>query len=97
MQFSEILCRDGICEIGKPTAKVRSANCLEPAIIGLYGLPGSGKSFLLAELGRNIFDFTCYNGIKVITAVTLGGLEVFQSMKEDEKIEYRERAMAKLK
>ncbi|KAJ5522969.1 hypothetical protein N7494_013155 [Penicillium frequentans] len=44
----------------------------KPVVIGLYGLPGSGKSFLW-------------------------GLERFQSLKAEEKNEYRERAIAKIK
>ncbi|KAJ5762122.1 uncharacterized protein N7511_005504 [Penicillium nucicola] len=98
MQSSQVRCHDGRGEDSESAAELRGANYSKPVIIGLYGLPGSGKSFLLAQLGRNLNDnFTCHDGSQVIAAVTPGGLETFKSLNEDQQIEYRERAMAKVK
>ncbi|KAJ5300197.1 hypothetical protein PENANT_c067G07793 [Penicillium antarcticum] len=76
-----------------------SANCSKPVIIGLYGLPGSGKSFLLNVLkcGLSHADFAFYDGSQVIAADTPGGLEAFQNLNEDDKERARDRAIERIK
>ncbi|KAJ6003569.1 hypothetical protein N7522_006261 [Penicillium canescens] len=58
-----------------------SANCSKPVIIRLYGLPGSGKSFLL----------------NVLKSGTSGGLAAFQNLNEDDKERARDRAIQRIK
>ena len=70
----------------------------EAVIIGLYGIPGSGKSFQLEVLKRGLdktrFDF--YDGSQVIGDVTPGGLEAFHGSSEKSKCEFRERAISRI-
>ncbi|KAI2709116.1 hypothetical protein CBS147332_6175 [Penicillium roqueforti] len=71
----------------------------KPVIIGLYGLPGSGKSFRLEEL-KTVLDndkFAFYDGSNVIAPVTPGGLEAFQILTKEGKNNARERAIARVK
>jgi uracil phosphoribosyltransferase/phosphoserine phosphatase/adenylate kinase len=67
----------------------------KPTVIGLYGVPGSGKTFLLEqlkqELGQERFAF--YEGSDVIGDLVSGGLEEFQNLPEVEKVLWRERAI----
>jgi uracil phosphoribosyltransferase/phosphoglycolate phosphatase-like HAD superfamily hydrolase/adenylylsulfate kinase-like enzyme len=76
-----------------------SASCSKPVVVGLYGLPGSGKSFLLNTLKRGLShdEFSFYDGSHVIAEVTPGGLEAFQILQEDDKNDIRNRAMGKIK
>jgi hypothetical protein len=63
--------------------------------VGLYGVPGSGKTFLLdqlkEELGQEHFAF--YKGSKVIATVVPGGLDAFQKLEEREKVHWRQLAI----
>lgn len=65
------------------------------AVIGIYGIPGSGKTFLLDqlrhELGEELFEF--YDGSAMIDRVTPGGLEKFQMLEESEKTQWRQIAI----
>ena len=64
------------------TFEIRSTSDHKAVVVGLYGVPGSGKTFLLnqlkQELGQTHFAF--YEGSKMI--VVPGGLDAFQSMEE---------------
>jgi uracil phosphoribosyltransferase/phosphoserine phosphatase len=82
-----------------PSTKVEPADCAKPVIIGLYGLPGSGKTARLEELKTELSndEFAFYDGSAVIAAVTPGGLEALQNLTEEAKNDYRERAIAKIK
>lgn len=64
-------------------------------VVGLYGIPGSGKTFLLeqlkAELGEENFKF--YEGSKMIDNLVPGGLEGFQKLEEQEKVHWRQLAI----
>ena len=90
---------DGVCENGEIETRLESFKNSKPVIIGLYGLPGSGKSFLLATLrqGLDIDDFTFYDGSEIIAAVTDGGLEGFQTLDDEKKTHCRERAIMKIR
>ncbi|MCJ1288711.1 hypothetical protein MMC34_000240 [Xylographa carneopallida] len=71
----------------------------KPVVVGLYGVPGSGKTFLLnqlkQELGKTNFAF--YEGSNMIDTLVPGGLEAFQNMEETKKIHWRERAIQTIK
>ena len=70
----------------------------ETVIIGLYGIPGSGKSFQLEVLKRGLdkihFDF--YDSSQVIGDVTPGGLEAFHGLSEKSKCEFWECAISRI-
>jgi len=83
-------------QLNQSTAKEpRSASNKKTAVIGLYGVPGSGKTFLLnqleEELGKEHFAF--YEGSKMIASVVPGGLDVFQKLEEQEKVHWRQLAI----
>ena len=76
-------------------SKNRSASNHKAVVVGLYGVPGSGKTFLLnqleQELGKTHFAF--YEGSMMIATVVPGGLDAFQSMEEQEKAYWRRHAI----
>ncbi|GAB7339737.1 hypothetical protein MBLNU457_6302t1 [Dothideomycetes sp. NU457] len=67
----------------------------KPTVIGIYGVPGSGKTFLLhklkAELGETDYNF--YEGSQVIDSLVPGGLDIFKQMPEFGKKHWREKAI----
>ncbi len=73
----------------------RSPSDEKAVVVGLYGVPGSGKTFLLnqlkQELGQKQFAF--YEGSEMIATVVPGGLDAFQSMEEQQKACWRECAI----
>ena len=73
----------------------RPASDNKAVVVGLYGVPGSGKTFLLnqlkQELGQTHFVF--HEGSKMIATVVPGGLDAFQNMEEQEKTHWRQRAI----
>ncbi|KAJ5425028.1 hypothetical protein N7465_000098 [Penicillium sp. CMV-2018d] len=70
-----------------------------PVIIGLYGLPGSGKILwvdtLEAVLGND--DFAFYDDDDIIAAETPGGLRAFQNLGQEAKNYCRQLALARIK
>lgn len=77
----------------------QKVNGKQPIVIGLYGLPGSGKSFMLDHL-RHTLDlsvFTFYEGSEVISSITPGGLEAFQQLEEHEKNAIRREAILRVR
>ncbi|KXG51995.1 uncharacterized protein PGRI_082790 [Penicillium griseofulvum] len=100
MEPYKMMCRDNSTQITQPPAiQVQCIDPPKPVIIGIYGLPGSGKTFWLGQLKTvlNNEGFAFYDGSDVIAAVTPGGLEGFHNLTNEAKIEYRERAIAKIK
>lgn len=77
------------------TLEGRSASSNKAVVIGLYGIPGSGKSFLLKqlkqELGQEHFQF--YEGSQVIANLVPGGLDAFRKQEEQEKLHWRQLAI----
>ncbi|KPM46483.1 hypothetical protein AK830_g227 [Neonectria ditissima] len=70
----------------------------KPVVVGLYGVPGSGKSFLLnrlkEKLGQNAFEF--YEGSKVIDSIVPGGLTGFGKLSDHEKLQFRQQAIQQI-
>ncbi|KAJ7621753.1 uracil phosphoribosyltransferase [Mycena polygramma] len=72
----------------------------KPIVVGLYGVPGCGKSYLLdrlkadAELGQDNFAF--YEGSTVIDGLAPDGLEAFKRMDGEKKKIWREKAIAQI-
>ncbi|KAF2183747.1 hypothetical protein K469DRAFT_582257 [Zopfia rhizophila CBS 207.26] len=83
-------------QLNESTApETRSASNDKAVVVGLYGVPGSGKTFLLnqlkPELGQEHFTF--YEGSEMIAAVVPGGLDAFQKLEEHEKMPWRQLAI----
>ncbi|KAJ3760392.1 uracil phosphoribosyltransferase-domain-containing protein [Lentinula raphanica] len=66
-----------------------------PMVVGLYGIPGCGKTFLLKQLREELGDesFAYYEGAIVISNIVPGGLSAFQKMEEPEKTLFRAQAI----
>ncbi|KAL2880979.1 hypothetical protein SGCOL_003632 [Colletotrichum sp. CLE4] len=68
----------------------------KPIIVGLYGLPGSGKSYFLRHL-KTYFGvgnrFQYYEGSEVIGNLVGGGLEAFKRLDKDTQNLQRKRAI----
>lgn len=64
-------------------------------VIGLYGVPGSGKTHLLKQLEQELGEdhFTFYEGSTQIAKLVPGGLSVFRRLPEPEKMIWRQRAI----
>ncbi|KAL8807552.1 MAG: hypothetical protein Q9200_004628 [Gallowayella weberi] len=67
----------------------------KPVVVGLYGVSGCGKTFLLNRLKQRVGeeDFIFYDGSQAIGGITTGGLEHFQKMEEQEQTMWRQRAI----
>lgn len=64
----------------RTTPAIQAAAHTEPVVVGIHGLPGSGKSFLLDQL-KKLFgeeDFMFYEGSEVIARLVPGGLQRIQ-------------------
>ena len=68
----------------------------KPIIVGLYGIPGSGKTYLLNQLKQELEEkyFAFFEGSQMIASIVPGGLDAFQKMEEQEKIKSRRLAIA---
>lgn len=83
-------------QLSKSTAlETQSAFDKEAVVVGLYGISGSGKTFLLEqlklELGQE--DFAFYEGSEMIATIVPGGLSAFQKLEEQEKMHWRQLAI----
>ncbi|KAI9778576.1 MAG: hypothetical protein M1839_007969 [Geoglossum umbratile] len=72
-----------------------SASNNRAVVVGLYGVPGSGKTFLLDQLERELGQehFAFYEGSSVIATVVPGGLDAFRKMEKREKTHWRQLAI----
>ena len=67
-------------------------------IIGLYGISGSGKSFLMRHLKDDLKDdFAFYEGSEVVASVRPGGLDAFHGLDEQSKSHWRQAAIKMVK
>jgi adenylate kinase len=83
-------------QLSQTTAvECRSASDGKAVVVGLYGVPGCGKTFMLnqlkQELGQEHFEF--YEGAKMIANLVPGGLDAFQKLEEQEKVHWRQLAI----
>jgi len=77
------------------TLESRSASNDKAIVVGIYGVPGSGKTFLLnqlkQELGQEHFKF--YEGSEMIANLVPGGLSAFHKLGEQERLHWRQLAI----
>ncbi|KAF2433054.1 hypothetical protein EJ08DRAFT_709196 [Tothia fuscella] len=68
---------------------------IKPAVIGIFGIQGSGKSHLLKKLKELLGedDFAFYEGSEVLGEQVPGGLDEFKKLDEEMKSFYREVAI----
>ncbi|CAI0654847.1 unnamed protein product [Colletotrichum noveboracense] len=80
---------------GKASPERHAPNAPNPTIVGLYGVPACGKSFLLRQLKAYLGEqhYAFYEGSEVIEDIVLGGLHAFKRMHPDEQYYWRERAI----
>ncbi|KAM6501542.1 Uracil phosphoribosyltransferase domain containing protein [Amanita muscaria] len=76
--------------------KVNSVpNSFKPIVVGIYGIPGCGKTFLFdqlkLELREDCYEF--YEGSQMIASLVPGGLAAFQKLDEEYKSHWREVAI----
>ena len=73
----------------------RSASNKRAVVVGIYAIPGAGKTFLLDQLKQELRKeyFAFYEGSEMIAAVVPGGLEAFQGLEEPEKQHWRQLAI----
>ncbi|KAL8967205.1 MAG: hypothetical protein Q9183_003027, partial [Haloplaca sp. 2 TL-2023] len=74
---------------------VGSGGIMKPIVVGLYGVPGSGKTYLLEQLRQDLgeVDFAFYEGSQVIDKLVPDGLDAFKAMEEHEKVVWRQQAI----
>lgn len=68
-------------------------------VIGLYGISGSGESFLMNHLKSHTLTdhLAFYEGSDMIASLVPGGLETFQALGEQRKAGWRGRAIEEIK
>ncbi|TAQ88885.1 hypothetical protein B7494_g2812 [Chlorociboria aeruginascens] len=73
----------------------RSASNNKAVVVGLYGVPGSGKTFLLDQLKQELKQeyFAFYEGSQMIASIVPGGLDAFKELEEREKVHWRQVAI----
>ncbi|KAI2637444.1 uracil phosphoribosyltransferase-domain-containing protein [Xylaria nigripes] len=70
-----------------------------PIVVGIYGIPGSGKSYLLGQLAQELGEesFKFYEGSQVIDSIVPGGLNGFRALSRQEKFMWRRIAINTIK
>ncbi|CBF78690.1 hypothetical protein AN7288.2 [Aspergillus nidulans FGSC A4] len=70
-----------------------------PRVIGLYGLPGCGKSYIMDQLKQELgeTDFEYFEGSKEISKVTPGGLDEFKMQDKYKQDHWRKLAIDAIK
>jgi uracil phosphoribosyltransferase/adenylate kinase/phosphoserine phosphatase len=79
----------------RAAAEPRSMVNNKPIVVGLYGVPGSGKTFLLQQLKQRLGEqyFAFYDGSEKIATLVPGGLDAFHKVEEREKVQWRQLAI----
>lgn len=67
--------------------ETRAASNDKAVVVGIYGIPGSGKTFILKQLKKELEQehFAFYEGSKTIANLVPGGLDVFQNLGDQDK------------
>lgn len=75
-----------------------SALYKKAVVVGLYGVPGSGKTFLLDQLKQELGEehFAFYEGSEMIASIVPGGLGEFQKLEEQDKVIWRQLAIDRI-
>ncbi|KAF2801280.1 uracil phosphoribosyltransferase [Mytilinidion resinicola] len=70
-----------------------------PTIIGIYGLPGAGKTHLLNYLEQHLdpSHFSFFDGSQSIASVVPGGLAAFHTLSPIAKTDYRKKAIDRIR
>ncbi|PPJ59495.1 hypothetical protein CBER1_10010 [Cercospora berteroae] len=70
----------------------------KPKIVGLYGVPGCGKTYLKDELKFSLDEsqYVFYDGSEILALVTDGSLDSFKQLPEREKSRLREAAIRRI-
>jgi uracil phosphoribosyltransferase/phosphoserine phosphatase/adenylate kinase len=68
-------------------------------VIGLYGVPGCGKSYIMNQLKQELgeTDFQYFEGSEVISKVTRGGLDAFKNLNKYHQDRVRKLAIDTIK
>ena len=76
-------------------AEDQSISSNKATVVGIYGVPGCGKSYILERLKRELGekDFAFYEGSEKIGGLFPGGLSAFKQMDEHNQKQIRERAI----
>ena len=79
-------------------ADYRSAPEIKATVVGLYGVPGCGKTFLLEQLKQELGEdhFAFYEGSEKIATLVPGGLDAFRKLDEPEKVQWRQLAIGSI-
>ena len=80
-------------------AETSSSRHQKAKVVGLYGVPGSGKTFLLKQLEEELegTHFAFYEGSHIIASLVPGGLDAFRRMEEEDQTHWRERAIDRIR
>ncbi|KAJ0415895.1 hypothetical protein BJY00DRAFT_304530 [Aspergillus carlsbadensis] len=80
-------------------ATTATASSTIPRVIGLYGIPSSGKSYLMTKLKQSLgeTEFAYFEGSDVIDAVTDGGLAAFKRLDIHEQNRIRTLAIGRIR
>ncbi|KAK1752606.1 uracil phosphoribosyltransferase-domain-containing protein [Echria macrotheca] len=72
-----------------------SSSTESPSVVGIYGIPGSGKTFTLDKLkhGQLSEKLIFFEGSEVIDSLCFGGLAAFKSLPKTEKAIWRQSAI----
>ncbi|KAH6664455.1 uracil phosphoribosyltransferase-domain-containing protein [Halenospora varia] len=73
----------------------RSVSNGKAIVVGIYGIPGCGKTFLMNQLKQELgqVPFKFYEGSEMIANLVPGGLDIFQKLDEQEKVHWRQLAI----
>ncbi|KAL8869077.1 MAG: hypothetical protein Q9174_004542 [Haloplaca sp. 1 TL-2023] len=76
-----------------------SSTIVKPIVVGLYGVPGTGKTYLLEQLRQELgeVEFAFYEGSQVIDKLVPDGLNAFKTMEEHEKVVWRQQAIQSIR
>ncbi|MCJ1408705.1 hypothetical protein MMC19_002780 [Ptychographa xylographoides] len=85
----------GLPSITSTDISYQPATKSKAVVIGIYGVPGSGKSHLLKQLKDVLQDdhFAFYEGSAQIAELVPGGLAAFKKLPEPEMVLWRQRAI----